>query len=246
MSTQHAGARFKALLVPLVCVVTLLIPALVWLISTGSPLAYLTQYVPPGQTLFAISKLCALLAFALFWLQCMTALARFAPALKGFFHLSRPQHALLGTTTFLLVAAHLGLFIAASSLRTGHVALVLLLPQFDKSFYNTYIAFGALAFWLLVLAVIAGIFRARGGLQWRWIHRAVFGVFALALLHGTAIGSETRFGLMRYVYVFIGLSVATAACSSTLVAIRRRSRRARERGESVVTGAARSAMHANE
>ena len=83
MTISEAGARCKALFVPLVCVVTLLIPVLVWLVSIGSPVAYLTRYVPPGQTLFAISKLCALLGYALFWLQSMTALSPFSPALRG-------------------------------------------------------------------------------------------------------------------------------------------------------------------
>jgi predicted ferric reductase len=221
MTVREAGARFKTLFVPLVCVVTLLIPVVVWLVSTGSPLPYLTRYVPPGQTVFAVSKLCALLGFAMFWLQSMTALARFAPALRGFLHLGRTQHILLGTTTFILIAAHLSLFIVASSLRTGHVTLALLLPRFDQGFYNTHIAFGASAFWLLLIAVAAGVARARGLFQVRWLHRLVILVFALGLLHGTAIGSETRFGMMRYVYAFIALSFGTAICSVIWLAIRR-------------------------
>lgn len=225
MTIREAGARLKAWFVPLVCVVTLIIPVSVWLLSTGSPVAYLTHYVPPGQTVFALSKLCALLGFALFWLQSMTALARFAPALRGFMHLERAQHIWLGATTFILIAAHLSLFITASTLRTGHLALALLVPRFDQGFYNTHIAFGAAAFWLLLLAIVAGGMRTRGMFQVRWLHRLVFVVFALGLLHGTAIGSETRFGLMRYVYAFIGLSLGTAICSTLWLAIRRGAQR---------------------
>jgi predicted ferric reductase len=230
MSIENAAGRFKSLLVPLVCVVTLLIPVSVWFLSIGNPFAYLTHYVPPGQTLFAISKLCALLGFALLWFQSMTALARFAPALRGFLHLGQTQHIWLGVTTVILIATHVALFITAGTLRTGHLTIGLLLPRFDQGFYNTHIAFGAVALWLLLIAIVAGVLRARGLFQVRWVHCLVFAVFALGLLHGTAIGSESRFGLMRYVYAFIGLSLGTAICSVIWLEIRRAvQRRAAER-----------------
>jgi predicted ferric reductase len=213
MSAAGKDAALKRLLVPAVSAVTLLIPVVVWLISTHSPLEYFTHAVPPGQRVYILSKLCGLLALALFWLQCMTALARSAPAVRGFFSLTRRQHVMLGVTTFVLVLTHLGLFIAASSIRTHHFALPLLVPKFDQGFYSSFISLGAIAFWILLAVLVAGILRARGFQVWRWLHRASLLVFALGFLHGLVIGSETRFGLMKYIYAFIGLSLAAAVGS---------------------------------
>ena len=221
----------KRLMVPLVCVVTLLIPVAVWLISTHGPIPYFTHYVPPGQRFYIVSKLCALLALTLFWFQCMTALARFSPALRGFFSLPRSQHVLLGITAFVMTLAHVGMFITASTLRTGHLALPLLVPKFDQGFYTAFVSVGAIAVWLLLMVVIAGAMRVRGHTWARWAHRISFMVFGLGFLHGIAIGSETRFGLMKYVYTFIGLSLATALISWLLAELRQfRSRRAFKEG----------------
>ena len=169
----------KRLMVPLVCVVTLLIPVAVWLISTHGPIPYFTHYVPPGQRFYIVSKLCALLALTLFWFQCMTALARFSPALRGFFSLPRSQHVLLGVTTFVMTLAHVGMFITASTLRTGRLALPLLVPKFDQGFYTAFVSVGAIAVWLLLMVVIAGAMRVRGHTWARWIHRISFMVFGL-------------------------------------------------------------------
>jgi predicted ferric reductase len=152
----------------------------------------------------------------------------------------------LGVKVLILIAANLGLFIAASSLRTGQLALGLLWPQFDQGFYNTHIGLGAVAFWLLAAVVIAGLFRMRGHIHWRWLHRAVFVVFALAWLHGTGIGSETRFGLMRYVYVFIALSVLAALGSALWLVLKRGRVLAGERHERMISEISPRAARAND
>lgn len=205
--------RFRRSLSWGICALTFLIPPLTWLISSGDPLAYFTHHVPPGQAIFVGSKLCALLALSLFWLQGMTALSRLSPALQGFFQFTRRQHVLLGCTTSLFVLLHLGSFVLASTLRTKHSALDLLIPTFAHGFYRAMVSLGAIAFWLLLVVIVAGALRLQGGAAWRWVHRIVFAVFALGFVHGIAIGSETRFGLMKYVYAFMGLSIGTALCS---------------------------------
>jgi predicted ferric reductase len=213
MNAMNRDAAVRRLLVPAVCLMTLLIPVLVWLISTHGPIAYFVHEVPPGQRFYILSKLFGLLALALFWLQCMAALARFVPALRGFLSLSRKQHAWIGATTFALIVVHIGLFITASTFRTGHLALPLLVPKFDQGFYSAFVSLGAVAFWILLVVIVAGMLRARGHDVWRWVHRASLVVFALGFLHGITIGTETRFGLMKYVYAFIALSLATAVAS---------------------------------
>jgi predicted ferric reductase len=219
----------RRLLVPAVCIVTLAIPVLVWLISTNGPVAYFVNEVPPGQRFYILSKLFGLLALALFWLQCMAALARFVPALRGFLSLSRKHHIWIGASTFTLVLFHIGLFVTASTFRTGHLALPLLMPKFDQGFYASFVSLGAIAFWILLAVIVAGVLRLRGGEVWRWLHRASLVVFTLGFLHGITIGTETRFGLMKYIYAFIGLSLATAVASWIWMLVR-----TRERPDSVV------------
>lgn len=226
MSASKPFAQRRSVLVPIVCIATLLIPVLVWLISTHGPIAYFLHEVPPGQRFYILSKLFGLLALTLFWLQCMAALARFAPALRGFLSLSRRRHAYIGSITAVLVLLHVAAFITAATLRTGHLALPLLAPKFDQGFYNSFVSIGVIAFWGLVAVIIAGIMRARGREVWRWVNRLSLVVCALGFRHGIMIGSETRFGLMKYVYAFIGLSLATAVVSWIWMLVRARVRRA--------------------
>lgn len=221
MSHERSEIFVRCLLVPVVCAVTLAMPFVVWLGSTGNLFAYFTRAVPPGQALYVLSKLFGLLAIVMFWFQCMAALAKDTPVLRGFFRLDRSHHALLGAATFATALTHLILFVVASSFRTKHAAFNLLWPQFDQGFYRAYVSLGAMAFWLLVIAVFAGWRRLRGGLPWRWLHRLGFVVFALAFLHGISVGSETRFGVMKYVYAFVGLSLGTAVISRMWVAAQR-------------------------
>lgn len=225
MNAATRDTAMRRLLVLTVCAMTLTIPALVWLISTQNPVAYFVNEVPPGQRFYILSKLFGLLALAAFWFQCMTALARFAPALRGFVSLSRRQHIWIGASTFVLIVTHIGLFVTASTLRTGHLALPLLLPKFDQGFYSAFVSLGAVAFWMLLAVIVAGVLRARGNQMWRWVHRASLVVFAIGFLHGITIGTETRFGLMKYVYAFIALSLATAVASWLWQLVRARLRR---------------------
>lgn len=222
MSLPKTLALVQRCFVPAVWATALIIPVAVWLLATGDPLAYFQYAVPTGQSLYMLAKPCGLLALAAFWVQCMTALARHVPMLTRFLDVHPRQHAWLGGAIFVLVVAHVALIVAASSLRTGHFAGALLVPRFDQGFYSAHISYGALAFWLLGPAVVAGALRRPGRVQWRWPHRIVFVVFGLGLLHGMSIGSETRFGLMQYVYIFFVLSLVTALCSWMRCSLRRR------------------------
>lgn len=222
MAARVSTGATKAI-VPLACAVALMIPVFVWIISVGNPSAYFTTRVPPGQALYVLSKLCGLVAIGLFWFQCMTALARFSPVLAGFVHLSRRQHAALGVGTFIMILLHLLLFISASSVRTGHLAFSLLLPQLNKGYFAFYVSLGAVAFWVLVAVVIAGTLRLRGHVSWKWPHRLSIVTFILVFLHAVAIGSETRYGLMAYVYAFMALSLMTATASWIWMQFKRRS-----------------------
>lgn len=218
----RGSAKLQNLLAPLACVLTLLIPIIVWLISVGDPQPYFTHQAPPGQALYVISKLLGLLALALIWVQLMAALARFAPVLRGVAQPGRRTHVLLGLAAFGCVIAHLALFIAASTMRTNHLALALLLPKFDSGYYSSLVSVGVMAFWLLCVVMLAGWRRMRGYARWRMPHYAAAGAFALAFVHGFSVGSETGFGPMAYVYAFFAFSLLAAVISWIQLAAGRR------------------------
>lgn len=219
--SARGPSLLRRILAPAVCLVTFGMAIAVWLDATGNPIAYFSSDVPPGQTFYVFSKLCALIAIVMLWFQAMTALAQVTPALHGFPLLKGRAHAAFGVATLLAIVAHLASFIAASAFRTGHVPLDLLLPAIDQGYYRAMLGLGAIAFWLLVLALIAGWIRYRGSWAARWVHRLVFAVIAIGFVHGLTVGSETRFGLMKYVYAFIGLSLGTALLSWMWQAVRR-------------------------
>lgn len=214
-------SRILRVLAPALCAISLVIPLITWFIATGNPIQYFSHSLPPGQALYIFSKLFGLATIVLLWLQIMAALAKHSPVLHGFVRLTGSKHALLGIATFAAACTHAFLFIAATSLRTQHAAFELLVPTFTHGFFRTFVSLGVIAFWALLIVLFAGWRRSLGRVQWRWMHRLALLVFAAGFVHGITVGSETRFGLMTYVYAFMGLSVCTAALSCVLVSARR-------------------------
>jgi DMSO/TMAO reductase YedYZ heme-binding membrane subunit len=229
-------STFPRLIALALCAITILMPLAIWWQSIGGLQAYLQHSVPPGQIAYVFSKLFALLAIVLCWFQVMAALAkRDTPVLRGFPLLGTRTHVALGVATFVVVSIHLGLFVLASTQRTQHLALNLLVPSFDEGFFRTMVSLGAIAFWLLLVAVVAGRQRLARRRGWVWMHRVVFIALALGFAHGMMIGSESRYGAMKYVYAFVGLSIGAALASQLYQRLRMR------RGYSgVLVGAARS------
>lgn len=216
-------ARAKQVALPtLIAAVVLLVPVGAWLASTPDPLGYFLYDVAPGQRLYVVSKLVGLVAFSFLWFQALTALAGMAPQLPGFVRFGRPLHRRLGLAIASLVVVHAGLFVAAVSVRSGHLALHVLVPKFDAGYYVQHVAFGILALGILLLAVVAGLARQRSPRIWRWVHRLWPVALVLAFLHGYGIGTETRFGPMQFVYVFAGVSLLVVLVRRLSLELRRR------------------------
>lgn len=198
-------------------------PLVVWMASVNSPLAYVrVGGLPPGQQLYLLAKLAGLFAICLFWLQCLLALATRAPFLTGFPAATPRLHIRLGATTAVLILGHVVLFIAAASARTGHITWEWLLPNLTHGDYKFNVGLGALAFWLVCLTVFAGWRTARGQRRWKAVHLLWPVVFGLAFLHAFAIGTESRYGAMRGVMVFLALSVGIAGVGRWLSMRQRR------------------------
>jgi predicted ferric reductase len=205
------AAASKSRLIWIAMILVCCSPLAVWLASVNSPLAYVRlNGLPPGQQLYLLAKLAGLFALCLFWLQCLLALATRAPLLAGFPAATPRLHIRLGATTAVLIFGHVVLFIAAASARTGHIAWEWLLPNFTHGDYKFNVGLGALAFWLVGLTVFAGWRTARGQRRWKVVHLLWPVVFGLAFLHAFAIGTESRYGAMRYLLIFIAVSVVLA------------------------------------
>ena len=186
-------------------------PLIVWMASVNDPMSYFRfNGLPPGQQLYLVAKLSGLFAIFLFWLQCMLALARYAPIALGFPVSDFRLHRRLGIATALLILAHVAPFVVAASLRTGHAAWDLLIPNFTHGYYRMNIGLGAIAFWIVCLTVFAGWRTARGQRHWKMVHLLWPVVFGLAFLHAFAIGTESRYGAMRYLVIFIAVSLSVA------------------------------------
>lgn len=217
MNTQTTS-RVVRIVLALVCFA----PLIVWVATVQHPVSYIRfGGMPPGQQLYLIAKLAGLLAFCLFWTQCLLALARHAPMLPGFPVSDLKLHRKLGFTTAALILAHVGCFVAATQLRTGHQALDLLLPVFDQGFYKFNVSLGVVAFWVSCATVFAGWRAARGSRRWKVIHLLWPVVFGLAFWHAFTIGTESRFGAMRYLVLALVASLVVA----TMVRVFRRCRK---------------------
>lgn len=186
----------------LVVGVALLVPTAAWMASVGLRLGdYAGHALPPGQLAYVFSKLAGLLAFCLLWLQCLFALGRHLPGLGDLPRAGGGLHRTLGLLTLGMALLHYGLFFAAASARGDGPAWELLLPNFAHGYYTLHVGLGIVALWGLILGAWAGWRLSHGGRAWRWAHMAWVPVFALVFLHAYAIGSESRFGAMRYVFL---------------------------------------------
>jgi DMSO/TMAO reductase YedYZ heme-binding membrane subunit len=187
-------------------------PLVVWTASVHHPLAYIRLGgLPPGQQLYLLAKLSGLFALCLFWMQCLLALAAHAPLFVGFPAATPRRHRRLGAATALLILGHVALFVTATSLRTGHAAWELLLPDFTHGDYKFNIGLGVIAFWLVCTTVFAGWRTSRGGHRWKMVHRLWPLVFGFAFLHAFTIGTESRYGVMRHLVLLIAVSLCVAA-----------------------------------
>lgn len=189
------------------------VPAMVWWQSLGDVRVYIDYRTPPGQTPYVLSKLAGLYALFLSWLQILFVLMKQAAPDGVARRWNLAFHRAFGFTVLGCMALHVALFVVATSLRTGHLALGVLAPNFS-GFYATAVTLGLLGFYGIILVVIAGVLRAAGAGQSRaaWLHYAAVPVFGCTYLHSLLIGTETRAGPMLGLYILMGATLlATGA-----------------------------------
>jgi predicted ferric reductase len=187
----------------------LLIPAIALHSTTGDLTVYFRYEVLPGQFAYVASKMCALYALVALWLQALLGLG--GPSAARVFGVkdSARAHRWLGSVAAVLIVAHVAAFVGAASLREGAFAYRFLWPAFH-GFYRSVLSLGAIAFFCVVAAIGAIALWRRGSATTMWVHRLALAGFGLVLAHSYLVGSETRTGMMPFLYLLMIISVVAA------------------------------------
>lgn len=193
----------------------LILPGLIWLQNSRLIDDYFYG-VELSQSLYVLSKLFALYAIIILWLQLVSTLNQ-NTRFQWMFPLSvNRHHRLLGLSAFVLTTLHIFFFVTAVSLRKQTLTINLLWPDF-QDYYHTGISLGSISFWMMFIAVSAI------GFAYYWLkqrvlllvtlHRITIIAVILGFVHSLMIGTETRQGFYLYYYSFL---LATMAISFLL------------------------------
>lgn len=203
-SSATPPVRLKPIFKPLLWIVAIVIPLSLWLSEVGNPFAYWQLHTPPGQKFYTLSKLLGLLSVGLMWLQLVSKLGSAVSGLWGYPRHSLKQHRGLGVWIAVALLGHAALFVTAVSVRADHLVLKIMGPNFTVDFFTTAVSLGVVAFYLLILAILAAALyvTARRPIL-KWLHRLMYVSFILGALHSVLIGSETRSTLALTWYSFL-------------------------------------------
>lgn len=169
----------------------LAIPPVYLIISNQGVSDILRSSAPEGQLSYLGSRLIGLYAFIILCWQAMGALRdKIKSAQPTTRHIKR--HILMGSSMVVLILLHSGLFINAVSVRSGHLSLHLLIPDFTNGYYNTAVSLGVLALVFTLIAVTAGLLRKRIKTQWKIGHALMFIVLVLVFFHAWMIGTDVQ------------------------------------------------------
>lgn len=185
---------------------------LAWIAELGDPWYPLTQPAPPGQSAYLASRLVALYALMLLWLQVLAGLLIHRLRLPQVrMELVIAWHVPQGLAVLAFAMLHPLLFWLGIGLRTGKTDWGhWLAPTFSNGYYQSMQSLGRLGLALLVLGTLGAALARRLGLRRSasWIHRLNLITFALALVHGASIGGETRSGLILSLLTVMAMTVA--------------------------------------
>lgn len=144
-----------------------------------------TEALPAGQVFFISAKLFGMLAITFTVLQIALSLS----ARLGARVITRADHAMIGACLTVFLILHVVSFVTAVSLRNGHIAWPLLVPNMTHGSYNRGVGLGVIGFYLMVFGAMVPIWRFRP----RILHRAAAVGGVLGLIHALWIGSEKAY-----------------------------------------------------
>lgn len=184
-------------------------PAGFWLITSGASIFAYGYVMPEGQEFYLLSKLAGLYALTCAWLQVMNGLLKDAPLGRLLLPAwSVKIHRRIGMMTLIAALLHVGLFVAAVSLRKQTFAYGLLLPNFSD-YYHSMVSLGLLAFITMLAVAVTGILRMRKGVGGK-IHRIFPAIILFGTIHAQQIGSDATHGVWFYLYFFFGVTALVA------------------------------------
>jgi len=214
------GTPRAQLLLAIAALALFIAPLQTWLMLGGDLTEHLRYETLPGQATYVLSKLCALYAIELVWLQAMLGLLRHQVIAVGLAPSTwKRAHATLGLAALAFVVAHVTLFIAATSMRNRISALDLLLP-WGSGVYRTWVAFGAAALWLIFVGAAVQAALQLSVAKRRWLHQLTLVGLGLAVIHSLAIGTESRSGTMAWAAGTMAVLLVAAALHRVFSALR--------------------------
>jgi predicted ferric reductase len=196
--------------VQVVLVTVLSLPAITWISTTGDLANYWRYDVPAGQVMYVLSKLTALYAIVIFWLQLMYGLLGSVGRQRLGIERGHLFHVRLGLAVIVLIVAHVCLFVLGATLRARVFASQYLTPSFSSGYYRTVITIGLAALVLVAIGAVCAAARRRIRRIWRVGHWAVFVAFGLGFIHSLLIGSESRITPMLAFYAVSGAATTAA------------------------------------
>jgi len=186
-----------------VLITLFVIPGIAWLSNTGDIASYFLYTNLDGQFIYVLSKLVGLYAMMFIWLQILLGLLK--PQIKRYYgDLTPKSHRWLGIISLILVILHVGLFVAAVSLRNDHFAWKLFVPNFFQGYYALMLTIGLFALITLLASVISrGVLAKANNAIKLWVHRLVLVAFFMILIHSYTIGTESQLGMMSMIYLLM-------------------------------------------
>lgn len=121
----------------------------------------------------------------------------------------------------LLATIFLGVHIASSVL-DGYVSIrwIDAVVPFGGAYKPFWLGLGAVAFDLFVAVAVTSLVRARLGYRtWRGVHWLAYGSWAVGMIHGLGLGSDSSQGWMLALYGLCAASVAVALAWRILPAL---------------------------
>jgi len=181
-------------------------PPCTMLMTTPDLFVHLRSPTLPGQTIYYLSKVTALYAVVLLWLQSLGGLLANRRKAQALILAGPEWHRRLGLLVLGLAVLHGSTFVLAVSIRAGHPALHWFVPAFNAGYYKSIVSLGVIALLCLLGAALAVLLRRRNT-YWRLLHRVALAGVALGGFHSLAIGSETRSWVSIVCYLLMGLGL---------------------------------------
>jgi DMSO/TMAO reductase YedYZ heme-binding membrane subunit len=132
---------------------------------------------------------------------------RYAPSAVGRFEINA-LHRNISVLCLVLLAVHIGTTLADSYVPITWIAAFV---PFASPYRTLWVAFGAVAFDLLLAVALTSAVRLRIGLRrWKAVHYLAYAAWPVAIFHGLNTGTDTKLGAQQVLYALCAAVVVLA------------------------------------